>query len=452
MTMNTEKKTHRLFLPGQRIIRTVTAILLCMLVYEARGRNGMPIFALIAAVMCIQPYTKDMKAIADRRIIGTLIGAGFGVLTLLLEEQLLGRPVPEGFLHYLIAALGAGAVIYFTVWLNRANMAQFAGIVYLIIVITQNGSDNVFLYAFNRVLDTVIGIVVGELVNRVHLPRVRNTDTLFASGINHTMFEEGEHLSGYSLIELNRLIEDGCKFTVETIETPASVREMLQNVNFQLPIIAMDGAVLYDMKERAFLRTVYMGRETADAMCRLLDENRAAFFMTTLDQQVLIIRHSELHNDAIRDLYARKRVSPYRNYAPRLPEEKYLDKTVYFCVLDETETVNRVLAGIEGAPWADRVRIRPDDRHIPEGYRCVRIFPAEATKESMLARLQEMTGAKKTVTFGSEAGRCDVVIHHANKDLMVKELKRRFEPVSLKGWRNMFAPLLGRRRQGERKP
>ena len=90
------------------------------------------------------------------------------------------------------------------------------------------------------------------------------------------------------------------------------------------------------------------------------------------------------------------------------------------------------------APWADTVRIKTDDRHIPEGYRCIRIFPATATKEHMLARLQEMTGAGNIVTFGSEKEHCDVFIANADKDLMVKELKRRFEPVSLKGWRNIF--------------
>ena len=57
----------------------------------------------------------------------------------------------------------------------------------------------------------------------------------------------------------------------------------------------------------------------------------------------------------------------------------------------------------------------------------------------MLARLQEMVGAKETVTFGSYKDRYDVYIEDANKDLMVKELKRRFEPFSLEGWRNIIS-------------
>ncbi len=93
---------------------------------------------------------------------------------------------------------------------------------------------------------------------------------------------------------------------------------------------------------------------------------------------------------------------------------------------------------IRNAPWAGRIRIHVDERNVPEGYRCIRIFPAQATKERMLAKLQEMVGAKRTVTFGSYRGRYDVYIEDADKDVMVKELKKEFEPVSPDGWKNVF--------------
>ena len=62
MNASKENSRHKLFLPGQRIVRTVGAVMLCMIVYELRRRRGMPIFALIAAVMCIQPYSRMGRA------------------------------------------------------------------------------------------------------------------------------------------------------------------------------------------------------------------------------------------------------------------------------------------------------------------------------------------------------------------------------------------------------
>lgn len=283
-----------------------------------------------------------------------------------------------------------------------------------------------------------IPLAVGELMNRVHLPRVRNTDILFASGVTNTIFEEGHRISGYSLIELNRLIEDGCNFTVETIEAPASIHELLRDVDLRLPVIGMDGTILFDMKERTYLEAVMMDPDITAKIRALLEAADIEFFITTLEHHVLIYRYGELKNDAIREVFKKKRVSPDCNFAPRLTDVSYMNKTIYFFILEKAEKADSAVTKIRNAPWADRIRINVDERNIPEGYRCIRIFPAEATKERMLARLQEMTGAKSTVTFGSYRGRYDVYIEDANKDLMVKELKRRFEPVSLKGWKNIL--------------
>ena len=94
---------------------------------------------------------------------------------------------------------------------------------------------------------------------------------------------------------------------------------------------------------------------------------------------------------------------------------------------------------IKASPWAGTVRFRYDTRDIPEGYKCIRIFSSAATKEAMLQELQHMVGAKDILTFGSMPGLYDVIVEDADKDRMVKELKRRFEPVSLKGWKNIFS-------------
>ena len=56
----------------------------------------------------------------------------------------------------------------------------------------------------------------------------------------------------------------------------------------------------------------------------------------------------------------------------------------------------------------------------------------------MLRVLEERLGTRETVTMGSTPGDYDVYIRDADRDQVVKELKRRFEPVDLRGWRNIF--------------
>ena len=53
--MNHELKTGKSIpLPGQRIFRSLAAVLLCFAVYELRGKHGMPFYSAIAALQCVQ--------------------------------------------------------------------------------------------------------------------------------------------------------------------------------------------------------------------------------------------------------------------------------------------------------------------------------------------------------------------------------------------------------------
>ena len=68
----------------------------------------------------------------------------------------------------------------------------------------------------------------------------------------------------------------------------------------------------------------------------------------------------------------------------------------------------------------------------------MKIYDAAVSKEAMLHVLEQRMGTEKTVTMGSVPGQYDVLIPTAERDLVVKELKRRFEPVSWRGWKNIF--------------
>ena len=141
---------------------------------------------------------------------------------------------------------------------------------------------NPILFVGNRVLDTLIGIGLAIIVNSVHLPRQKNNDILFVSGIDDTLLTSREDLTPYSKVELNRIIDTGAKFTVSTIRTPASVREALDGIRLKLPIIAMDGAVLYDMNENSYLMKYQMSTSQAKVMTDFLDKEGFTYFTNTI--------------------------------------------------------------------------------------------------------------------------------------------------------------------------
>lgn len=433
---HTGEHALRLPVPGQRIWRSMAAIWLCFAVYLLRGHSGIPFYGAIAALQCLQPSARSMRPVARKRVIGTLVGAFWGLAALLLELKIISDGIPDELPHIFMIGLFAGITLYSTVLLNLREVAYFSTVVMLSITVNHIGDQNPYLFVLHRVLDTGIGVLVAEVVNRLHLPRVRRKDTLFVSALCDTLLVSGNRLSPYARVELNRLIEDGMPFSIVTMQTQATVRELLAGVELKWPIITMDGAALYDMNKREYVKVVTLSDMQAQRIEALLQREGLPYFANTLLDHTPIMRFSGLDNEAIRQLYEEKKRSPYRNFV--LLNGEPCRNVIYFMLLDKTERVEAFEDLLRAQPWIGEYRLTRDVTKEHDGYACLKICSAEAKREVMLRELERMAGTAETVTFGSIPGRYDVLIENADKDLLVKELKRRFEPVDLRGWRNIF--------------
>ena len=428
-------KRNRIPLPGQRIFRSAAAVGICLAIYVLRGRACIPFYSAIAALQCIQPYTKDMRGVARKRFVGTVIGAVWGLALLLLEIWLVGAGPGSEAIHYVLVPLFLILTLYSTVLLGVREMAYFSGVEFLAITINHFTDENPYLFAFNRLLDTTIGIAVAAVVNRLHLPRSRDLDTLFVSGLGHSLLDSESRLSDYSRVELNRLMDDGMKFSLSTIQTQATVRELLPGVHLRCPIITMDGAALYDMGSLSYLRTTPMSEEKAARITAWCRERELPFFSNSIEQNLLVIRFRDLPNEAMRSLFEKKRVSPYRNYIRS--ETDSCGNVVYLLVLDSAGRIAEAYEALQRESWSADYRVVKGDSE-QEGFASLKIYDAACSRAAMLRELEAVMETKRTVTFGADPSRYDVAIPNSDRNLLVRELKRRFEPVDLRCWRNIF--------------
>ena len=458
--------------PGQRIVRSVISVWLCMVVYVLRGMRGEPFYSIIAALQCVQPYSSNMLREGKDRIIGTLVGAFWGAAILFLELLPEGGDFRTTVIFYILLGIFTGLVIYSTVLLNISQYALFAAVVFLGIAVYHIEDANPYIHVFYRTLETIIGVGVAIFVNSVHFPRVRDRETLFVSGIDHVLFREDRELSRFTKVELNRFLHDGMRFSVSTKQTPATVREILSGVDLRLPIIAMDGAVLYDLHTMKYVRTVKIEPALVSHITDFLHTEGIPFFVNTVQDNLLVIYfkdYKDLILEEVRDshhhtphtptpevesepapdltlsksayismarLYHKKRTSPYRNY---VRTNATINKDVlYILVIDREENIDLLHEKFMAQPWSDRCRTNFDYFDCEEGEKILRIYAAEANRPAMLRYLQRYVGAPRVVTFGTETDDCDVHIKDAGRNQMVKELKKRFEPLSLKGWKNIL--------------
>lgn len=148
--------------PGLRIIKTFIAVTLAMVVSSHRPGEGLPFYSTIAAIICLKSDVEGSREIGKNRIIGTFLGGFCGLIYLLIIPP---NTLPENIELILISFL-TSIIIWVMSMLNKPKAISIMAIVFLSITINHGKEDVLpFLFAFNRTLDTMIGVISAIVIN-----------------------------------------------------------------------------------------------------------------------------------------------------------------------------------------------------------------------------------------------------------------------------------------------
>lgn len=407
---------------GMRIIKSSIGVLLGFIIYLLRGKQGAPFYTALSVLWCMQPYSSNAKANAIQRTIGTGIGAAYGLIMILVEYYFIS--FDSEFFRYLMISLLIIPVIYTTVIINKKNASYFSCVVFLSIVVNHLSDRNPYYFVFNRVLDTLIGIGLALLINTARIPRKKRRNFLFVSELDHVLLNMNETLTPYSKVELNKMIDDGVKFTVATMKTPASLLTALQDIRINLPVIAMDGALLFDIKNNRYLHVYEMNHDETEELVKFFNQRGFHCFINTVVEDSVIIYYGEFKNNVEKKIYDQLRSSPYRNYIKEQLPEHY--GSAYLMIIDESDKIDSVYKELENQGYTERFKVLKYSSEDYKGHSYIKIYNKQAIKENMIKYIKDLTKAEEIITF-EEAGQSSRENPNIANE-MVKNLKRLYEP------------------------
>lgn len=408
---------------GARIVKSGIGVFICMVIFFLRGQTGIPFYSALAALWCMRQYTKDTKDMALQRIIGTFIGAAYGLAVLLVIRCFENVNIMA---VYFVCSFMIIPVIYTTVLLDKKNAAFFSCVVFLSITITHSFDSNPYIFVLNRILDTLIGIAVGVVLNLANPHRKRDNSTLFISGIDAVLVDSSDTMIPYNKVELNRLISEGARFTISTARTPASLLSRMSGVDLRLPVIAMDGAVLYDVKENRYLEKEPLPDDISRRAERIIEETGCSCFVNALYDNTLLIYYGELKNEAEKKLFESLRKSPYRNYT-HISMRTDKAEVLYLLAIDTDDNAEILYKALCKGNIARDARINLSESAEYPGYTYIKIYSKNASKKHMIEKLKKYTGAENVITFGSVEGEYDIYIDDDGGNSAVKTLKKLYE-------------------------
>ena len=395
MTQNKSVHSEHFHFPriGQRIVKTTVAVFLCLLFYSFRGYSGrgMPTEAAITAILCMQPYVRSSRDYALSRFAGTLLGAGWGLLFLLLM-LLFPALGTSPLLIYGLMALGVMLCLYSAVLLRRPDISGLAAIVFICVVIAFPEINQPLLQALKRITGVLVGTACAIAVNLFRLPRVKRRDQVFFVRTRDLSPDRFSHIPAAALFRLNYLYADGAKICLMSEHAPAFFAMEMHDAMLSVPMIVMDGAALYDAKENEYLCTHTLSPAAVGFLRAALDGMGLSYFIYTVHHGRTCIFHQGELREEERQILERMRRSPYRSYL----EGEILDSAeiVYLKVIDRDDAIEPLEKRLHYALQGHGLRMVSRPQSVP-GVSGLYFYAEDATPENARAGLMERLREKE---------------------------------------------------------
>ena len=226
---------------------------------------------------------------------------------------------------------------------------------------------------------------------------IHNLDTLYISDLDGTLLTPECKISDETASALNAMIANGLLFTVATARSASSAAPLLEKLNLRLPVILMNGVVIYDLEKRKPVSVCPIEAEAARAALAIFERHHITPFYNRLNQNKLEVCFTQLKPEANRKYYESRKGAPDKHFVAvnRLAVANDIP-SIYLTTFDCYDTLlpaARELAAIDGL-----TSVLYKDTYSDAWL--IEAFSSKASKPSGAEWIQKCTGAKHMVAFG----------------------------------------------------
>ncbi len=433
---------HKRLLPplGKRITKTAIAVFLCLCAYELQGRHGNIGSICVTAILCMQPYVSSSRRFAAERVGATVLGAVWG-LAFLLTMSVFPSLTINQYVVYFIMAVYIMLSLYTTVVIKRPALAAQVAIVAISTIATYPDVYSPLVQTVSTLLSTIEGTVIAIVVNVSHLPRRRHPEYLFFVDTMDLLPNRFRQLPSSVHIALDHLYQDGAKICLISRWAPAFIISQMGLLNVNAPMIIMDGAAIYDIRQNRYLDVIPIPEENAKRLRAIIASFGVGVNIYAVNERTMAIYHEgPVNMEEKRECEAMRR-SPYRNYADGLPHED--DWIAFLRIIDTAENIEMLAYEMRAVlpNGMFRMEVRPDDRY--EGTAGLYFYDAGASLDVMKQRVRKIVEVEtgQYLTPIDMKPKMSKYLPEHDALLLLGRLKAKFSPVCLiprlpKGKRN----------------
>lgn len=222
--------------------------------------------------------------------------------------------------------------------------------------------------------------------------------TLYISDLDGTLLDSNVEITEYTKNTLNALTEKGMNFSVATARTLASVEKILDGVNINVPIILMNGVVIYDMQSKKYIQIDSINMDGRQVLLDAVKKHINMGFLYCIDDGELSTYYENADSPAAAAFIEERQRKYNKKFTKVMSFEECIGKNiVYYSVDDKKEKLDKAYEELSAC----------EDLHI-EYYRDIyntdhwylEVCSAKASKKNAVDTLRLKYGFDRIVSFG----------------------------------------------------
>lgn len=174
-------KFNKHIFPGARIYKSLIAVLLALLI--SRYFFNTPGFWItITVILSMRDRPEETKKYGKGRTIGTIMGGLLGYLVLLFIRQT--NVHEDSLIMIFVNLLGVFVLLWSSKLMKSGEVAASMGCVVFFSITLVRFTDPILEYVIERVIETIIGVFVATVVNKMDLEAIYNNCKQFNKNKN----------------------------------------------------------------------------------------------------------------------------------------------------------------------------------------------------------------------------------------------------------------------------
>jgi hypothetical protein len=224
---------------------------------------------------------------------------------------------------------------------------------------------------------------------------------LYVSDLDGTLLNNHGEMSDAAADMLNRCLELGINFSINTARTPSTVFPIMKDVHLNLPFSMMNGVLVYNPVQQEYLNIHYMTSETAMVVLGIIKLHKLQCFLYTMEAGTLCTYYDSVESRSL-NKFRNERIQKYDKVFQEVDDLSIcVNKgVVYFCLRERRELLEGLYRDLQAVRGA-HAKFYPDVYH--EEWMYLEIYSDKASKAEALNTIKEWGRFDYLIGFGDAA-------------------------------------------------